>query len=85
MPGLVEQSHAEMEWQVSHIEGDRSDHRLRCISDRVGHPLLSQINKRSMVMSRSNYAHQLYGTASSDLGSQVVCQVQVQDLNTAED
>ena len=36
-------------------------------------------------MSRSNYAHQLSGTASSDLGSQVVCQAQVQDLNTAED
>ena len=36
-------------------------------------------------MSRSNYAHQLSVTASSDLGSQVVCQAQVQDLNTGED
>ena len=43
-----------MEWQVSSEEKDRSDHRLRCISDRVEGPLFSPVNRRNIVMSRSS-------------------------------
>ena len=81
--GLVEHPHVEMEWQVPPEEGDRPN-RFRCIPDRMGSPLFSPINRRSMVKSRSNNAHQLSGTTGSYLGSQVICQAQVQDVNLAE-
>ena len=38
-----------------------------------------------MIISRSSNAHQLPGNASSKFISQIICQAQVQDLNTAED
>ena len=82
--GVVGHTHEELEWEDPPEEGDRSDHRLRCISDRLGSRMPGPKDRRPMVMGREADAHQLPGAVSSHISNSDICQREDGPLSTAE-
>ena len=75
---------AQMEWQNSSQEGDRHDHWLRCISARLGSSLWGANHRGSMVTSGGRIPHQLPRAIGSNSSCVVICEGQVQDIQTVE-
>ena len=83
--GVVGHTHEGLEWEDSPEKGDRSDHRLRRISDRLGSRMPGPKDRRPMVIGREADAHKLSGAACSYVGNSDICQRQERPLSPAED
>ena len=82
--GMVGYRDVQMEWQDSSQEGDRHDHRSRCIPARLGSLLRGANHRGSMVTLGGRTPHQLPRAVGSNSSCAVICEGQMQDIHSVE-
>ena len=77
---LVEAAPSDMEWQVPDQRQGANSYLLRCLPPGMGSNMQWDTNRRSVVQTGKDMAHQLPGVASSFSGSSDIPEGQVRDL-----
>ena len=78
-------SDVQMKREIDSQDRDRLDYRLGPIPEGLGSLLSPPINRRAMVGRGKKDVHQLPGASGCHSSSQIICQTQNQNFNSAED